>query len=231
MNRGSLSAALEKCTQMCQTMDAPIEQRLKVMADEVRRLSPEFAEIVDRMVKRLMDAGAGARAPAVGETLPGFVLPDEGGKLVSLAKLLEQGKAVIAFHRGHWCPYCRISAATLAQVERDVAARGAVMAVIMPETQKFTRALKAESQFGGPMLSDLDCAYALNLNLAIRINDEKREAMCAAGYDIALFNGSDDWLLPIPATFVVDRDGTILARFVDPDYRHRMSTEAILSAL
>ena len=38
-------------------------------------------------------------------------------------------------------------------------------------------------------------------------------------------------MLPIPATFVVGRDGRIKARFVDPDYRKRMAIEELIAAL
>jgi len=48
---------------------------------------------------------------------------------------------------------------------------------------------------------------------------------------MAGFHGNDGWLLPIPATFVIRRDGTVQARFVDPDFRRRMAIEDLLAAL
>ena len=62
-----------------------------------------------RLVARLKGHHAGALAPAVGERMPGFVLPDENGDIVRLGELLRQGPLVINFHRGHWCPYCRLA--------------------------------------------------------------------------------------------------------------------------
>ena len=49
--------------------------------------------------------------------------------------------------------------------------------------------------------------------------------------DLPVYHGSNAWSLPIPATFVVGRDGRILARHVDPDFRHRMEPEAIVDTL
>jgi peroxiredoxin len=43
--------------------------------------------------------------------------------------------------------------------------------------------------------------------------------------------GHGGWLLPIPATLVIGRDGRVKARFVDPDFRHRMGIGDILNAL
>jgi peroxiredoxin len=69
------------------------------------------------------------------------------------------------------------------------------------------------------------------LNLAFYVGDEKKEHMTAAGWNIAPYNHSQAWTLPIPATFVVGRDGLVAARFIDPDYRRRMDVADILDAL
>ncbi len=227
----TLDQELEACTQRCKTMNAPLEERLGLMADDVRRLAPAFAEVVDRMVARLKQGGAGAAAPAVGEAMPEFVLPDDNGRLTSLEALLSSGKAVIAFHRGHWCPYCHINLETLANIEPEVKAAGGQLVVITPETQKFSKQFKTETGADFPVLTDIDCGYALELQLAILINQEKRTAMTQAGWDISPYNANDNWILPIPATFVVGQDGIITGRFVDPDYRRRMGIEDLLAAL
>jgi len=52
-----------------------------------------------------------------------------------------------------------------------------------------------------------------------------------AGWDLPTYQGNNAWMLPIPATFVVDTDGRVVARFVDPDYRRRMAIEDMLDAL
>ncbi len=103
--------------------------------------------------------------------------------------------------------------------------------VITPEVQRYNKRLKAEAGAGFPILTDLDCGYALDIQLAIRINDEKRAAMTSAGWDISPFQDNDNWILPIPATFVVGEDGLVKARFVDPDYRKRMAIDELIAAL
>jgi len=212
-------------------MDAPLGERLQSFADDVRRLDPAFADVVDRMVAHLHDVEAGARAPNVGEPFPLFVLPDERGRLVSLAGLLRSGPVVVAFHRGHWCPYCRISAEALARIDPDLKSAGAHLVIITPETQHFTRELKADASAEFPILTDLDCGYALDLGVAFKVPEEKRSAMSRAGFDISDFNDNSNWTLPIPATFVVGRDGMVKARFVDPDYRKRMDVDEIVRSV
>jgi len=55
--------------------------------------------------------------------------------------------------------------------------------------------------------------------------------MCQAGWDVAPSQGSETWLLPIPATFVVGTDGLVKERFLDPDYRKRMAIEDLVDAI
>ncbi len=227
----SFAEILEASTRRCREMEAPLADRLQAFADTVRALNAAFADVVDRMVERLRSSGAGEAAPALGEPMPWFLLPDQDGRLVGLGDLLARGPVVVSFHRGHWCPYCRINADALARIEPEIAAHGGQIVAITPELEEFTKELKSDAHAGFPILSDLDNGYALELNLVIWINDEKRRIMTEAGWEIPPYQGNKGWMLPIPATFVVGVDGRVTARFVDPDYRKRMDVEEILRAV
>ncbi len=226
-----LAEKLEECTERCRTMDGPLSVRLRSLADSVRALSPDFADVVDRMVSHLRDAGTGEKAPAPGEPMPDFMLPDQNGNLVHLASLLSQGPVILAFHRGHWCPYCRINASALAAIHGQIRNKGATLVAITPEVERFNAELSGSERISFAVVSDMDNGYALLLNLAFFVGEEKKCAMTAAGWDIAPYQGNGHWMLPIPATFIIGRDGLVKARFIDPDYRRRMDTDAILAAL
>ena len=90
------------------------------------------------------------------------------------------------------------------------------------------RLLKWRSQAEFPILSDMDNGYALSLGIAIPVGEEMRDFMTRRGRDLATYQGNSAWLLPIPATFVLDRSGVLVMRHVDPDYRVRASVEDIV---
>ncbi len=226
-----LAEILEECTERCRKMDAPLAVRLQAFADHVRALSAEFGDVVDRMVARLKVAGTGEAAPKPGEPMPEFMLPDQNGRLVILADVIADGPVAIAFHRGHWCPYCRINASALQEIHGDVTALGAQLIAITPELERFNAELASAVGAEFPVLSDVDNGYALLLNLAFYVNEEKQRAMVSAGWNVEPSQGNAFWTLPIPATFVVGKDGLVKDRFIDPDYRRRMDTDAILQAL
>jgi peroxiredoxin len=215
----------------CRDMDASLSERLETFSNVARALRPELQEAVDRMVERLRASSAGENAPKPGEVMPSFTLPDEAGRLVSLEDLLQTGPAAVTFHRGHWCPYCRINTRALSEAQGRIKALGAQIVAIMPEREQFAAGFKSDAGLDYPVLTDIDNGYALSLNLAIWVGDELTQLMAASGRDLPRYQGNEAWFLPIPATFVVARDGTIEARFLDPDYRKRMTVEDLLAAL
>jgi peroxiredoxin len=133
------------------------------------------------------------------------------------------------FYRGHWCPYCRLNVSAVIEARHEIAAFGGQIVAIMPETQKYAEQFKSESGAPFPVLTDLDNGYALSLNLAIWLGSEIQQLL--SYLDLSDFHGNDGWVLPIPATFVVGRDGLVKARFVDPDFRKRMEIDDLLVAL
>jgi len=226
-----LAEALEETFQRCRDMDASLSDRLDSLANAVRTLNPPFADAVDRLVTRLQQSGVGESAPKVGEPMPPFHLPDEAGHIVSLDQLLTKGPVAVTFHRGHWCPYCRLNTRALAQAQKEIETEGCQIVAIMPDRQQFAEKFKTESQARFPILTDMDNGYALSLNLVIWVGTEMQQMISSAGRDIPVYQGNSSWMLPIPATFVVGRDGRIKARFVDPDYRKRMAIEDMIAAL
>ena len=231
MTSKSFAEILDEAFEQCSRMDASLNQRLQAFADTVRKINPTFAEAVDRLVTRLHEAGAGTAAPAPGDEMPNFLLPDDMGHLVSLEEILQKGPVALAFHRGHWCPYCRINTNALVEAQSKAQAEGSQIAAILPERRQFASELRAEAKAPFPILLDMDNGYAMSLNLAICVGEEMKRMMAKSGWDLPAYQGNDAWMLPIPATFIVATDGRITARFVDPDYRKRMAIEDMLDAL
>jgi peroxiredoxin len=229
--RAPISDILEEAFIRCRNLEVPLADRLQAFANEVRRLGPHFAAAVDALVSHLVESNAGVAAPKVGEPMPTFLLPNEQGRLVRLDDLLGEGPVAIAFNRGQWCPYCRINIDALSRAEEEIAAEHRHVAAIVPDRQKFAVWLKSDARAPFPVLTDMDNGYAMSLGLAISVGDEMKQMMVSSGWDPSVSQGTDNWMLPIPATFIVGTDGIVHARFVDPDYRMRMATEDMIAAL
>ena len=166
----------------------------------------------------------------VGKSRPLFVLPDETAQSVSLDELLNRGPVAVTFHRGHWCPYCRINISALAVAHRELPASGGQIIAIMPDRQKFVAELKSQSKCHFPSSRTWITGMLFSLNLTIWVGAEIQKMM-ERRLDLPAFQGNHSWMLPIPATFVVGRDGLVRARFIDPDYRNRMMISDTLAAM
>ena len=223
--------ALAEAFTKADALDAPLEARLKAYLADSRRILPGLEATYDQLVKRLKASDADLLVPAVGERLPDFLMTDSEGHLVELSALLRKGPLVISFNRGPWCDYCGLELHALSRAYPEIVAGGGEVVSIVPETGLYARALRESRGLPFRVLTDLDLAYAFSLGLVFWVGDKIKAAYRQFGIDLERFQGHGGWLLPIPATIVVGKDGRIKARFVDPDFRHRMAIEDILAAL
>ena len=214
----------------CRDMEAPLSERLDAYAAAGRDIFPAYSDAVDRLVARIHANGGGENAPRPGEHMPPFLLPDETGRLITMHSLLAQGPLAVMFFRGHWCPYCRLNVRAVIQAIGQINAAGGHVVAIMPETQAYSAKFKTDAAVPFPVLTDLDNGYALSLGLAIWLGPEI-QGLLSPMQDMPAFHGNDGWVLPIPATFVVGRDGVVKARFVDPDFRKRMAIDDLIAAM
>lgn len=210
--------------------DGTLGERLAAFAAAHRRRYPAYADAVDQLVLRLTEGGGWTSAPNVGEEMPPFLLPDANGRLVSLAELCAAGPVALMFHRGHWCPFCELNLAVVSQESGTIEAAGGRVVVIQPAMQRYAARLLAAAHSRFAMLTDIDNGYALALNLAIWVGPDIVQMYKDWNIHLPRYHGNDAWMVPIPATFVLGRDGRIVARFIDPDFRKRMELDDLIAA-
>ncbi len=227
----SLEQSLSEAFHEADALKAPLGARLDFYLGESRQLLPDLEATYDQLVERIRANGADAHVPAVGERLPDFVMTDSDGHVVELESLLDNGPLVISFNRGPWCDYCGLELRALARAYPDIVAAGGDIVSIVPETGKYAQSLRKVRDLPFRVLTDLDLAYALTLGLVFWVGDKIKQIYQGFGIDLEQFQGNGGWFLPIPATVVVGQDGRVRARLVDPDFRHRMAIEAVLSAI
>lgn len=225
------ATALDEAFRKICATEAPLGERLALFTAAVETHSRPFAAAYRNLIVQIQSAAAGVAAPPVGEPLPPFLLPDHTGHLVSLGDLLAKGPVIVSFNRGHWCEYCELELRAFADAHAEFAARGAQVVSIMPERGEYTRKVRTLTNHALTVLSDNDNGYALSVGVVMWLGDEVRSLYQAFGLDIERFQGNATWFVPIPATFVLDRNGVIVGRKVDPDFRTRMDMEEILATL
>lgn len=226
-----LPKTTEEAFALASGMSASLEERLAAYRSHSARLRPGNAEMYQKLVDHLEAVVSGSVAPAVGDTMPDFLLPDQHGRLVSLQRLLKSGPVVISINRGHWCPYCKLDLRALSKVEPDIRRLGAHVVSLMPDTAQYTKRAIKENDFPYPILTDVDLGYALTLGLVFWIGADVKKLYGELGRDLAVFQGNRNYFLPVAAKFVVGRDGKVKARDININFCERMEPSDIIAAL
>lgn len=195
------------------------------------RIPAEILAVMDRAGAELAASGQTGRALAVGDKAPAFTLPSATGGTVSLDELLADGPAVLTFYRGAWCPYCNLALRALQQHHEQITARGARLVAVSPQVPDESLSLTEKHALAFDVLSDLGSDTARRYGLAFDLSDELAAVYERLGFDLQRVNGGHPRTLPLPATYVLDRAGTVRWAFVNTDYALRAEPSDILAAL
>jgi peroxiredoxin len=167
-----------------------------------------------------------------GDNTPRFSLPNAMGKTIDIQDVLQRGAVVLTFYRGIWCPYCNLQLKTYQQILPQITESGASLVAISPMTPDNTSQMQEANGLQFEVLSDVGNKVARQFTTVIRNPETSIKAMADLGYDFHGFYGDTSAELPVPATFVIAQDGTILyADSTGGDYRERIEPQAILNAL
>ncbi|WP_159819028.1 peroxiredoxin-like family protein [Colwellia sp. 20A7] len=197
-----------------------------------REANPDFMKNVDEIIAKAKKLQQGDKAIELGKIAPNFVLPNPKGVLISLTNLLTQGPVVVTFYRGSWCPYCNIQLKALQDRLDDIHTLGAQLVAISPQVPDNSLTPDEINKMGFIILSDQDANVASQYGVGWKVPEFLIEHMKKdRNLDLEAINNGNGSILPIPATFVIDRNGTITWRFVDVDYRTRSEPEDIIKAL
>jgi peroxiredoxin len=177
--------------------------------------------LYETFVTRLRSLNVGDTAPRVGEQFPNLSLPDASGRYRSIQELQERRPLVVSFNRGRWCPFCVHELQSWAAAAPALQEAGGKLIVVAGETGKGASAIQNLIGSSATLICDVDHGAALACGLAFPLSEEMKSRYLEIGIDLAAIYGSDGGFLPIPATFVVDGDGTIRYSHVDPDFRLR----------
>lgn len=197
-----------------------------------RQANPGFMKEVDEIIAKAKVFQQGSEALDLGETATSFVLPNQHGKSISLDDLLKNGPVVVTFYRGSWCPYCNLQLRALQARLGDIHALGAQLVAISPQVpdESLTKDEICAMEFY--VLSDQNATVAAQYGVAWQVPEFLSEHMRVdRKLDLDVINNGNGSILPIPATFVIGRDGIVKWRFVDVDYRTRSEPDDIIEAL
>jgi peroxiredoxin len=207
------------------SLNAEIRQVLAAM-----NMPAELAAIIGQGIEKLRADSVG-QGLAIGTEAPDFQLRNQKNRQIKLSEVLANGPAVLKFIRGEWCPICNTEMAALKRIQPELKALGAKLLVINPQKPDKGLALQGKHALGFDILSDEQQAVIRKFNLQFIVPLPVEEVYKMIGLNLPEHTADGTWNLPVPATFILDKQGVIRARHVDVNYMQRMEPVDILNAL
>jgi peroxiredoxin len=211
---------------------AHLQDQLDEITANTRTLvQPERLAVSERAVEELFSTGIEQQILPAGSKIPEFALPDATGRIVRSSDLLALGPLVIDFFRGRWCPYCVTELEAWRDLYSIIRERGGLLVAISPQTIRQSDFTQGQHSIPFPLLHDSNCAVAEQFGLAYQVPPFHQQHYRSVLVNIPFINGDQSWKLLIPATYVVDTDGTVLFAEAHADFRVRPEPEDVLPHL
>lgn len=167
----------------------------------------------------------------VGDKAPLFTGVDNNGKSFSLESALKKGDVVLMFYRGQWCPFCNKQMSQMNDSLAMITNKGATVVAISPEIQENVVKTIQKTKASFPVISDVQMKIMKDYKVNFPVPQATIDRYKNFGIDFSVANGENGANLPVPATYVIGKDGKIKYVFFNPDYRKRASVQEIVSYL
>src|SRR5258708_39037703 len=208
------------------------EQLAEYRAGWHQRVPAERKAMMEQHFEQLRTGAVARTMLKVGDRVPPVVLPNAEGETVDVANLLEKGPVIVSFYRGGWCPYCNLELKAFQDILPEIVAAGASLVAISPEKPDDTVSTAEKNALTFEVLSDVGQNVGRAFGLVYEFTEELKRAYNGFNLDIPTRNGTPgEWALPVSATYVIDRNGSIVYAYTDADYRDRADPRDVLAVL
>jgi peroxiredoxin len=210
----------------------PLQEIFAERKELIEKYVPAETQAVHaRAIAELKQQRSAANILPAGSKIPEFQLPDHDGKNVSSSDLLAKGRLVLCFIRGRWCPFCVAQMEAMNLIVPEIKQGEAILVTISPQTVQQSFFMRDQHKLRFPLLSDAGNKVARQFGLTYRVPDEQRAIYQCAFVNLPFVNGDDSWELPVPATYIIDRDGTVLYASANEDYTERPEPAEVVRRL
>jgi peroxiredoxin len=168
----------------------------------------------------------------VGELAPEITGVDQNGKKINSTEILKYNKILLVFYRGNWCPHCKKHLASLQESLDEFIEKGVTVLVVTPETVERTKQTSEMWHINFSIIHDVDNKIMNDYKVAFEVNqDNVPNYYGIVSRNVAEYNVKNNNVLPVPATYIIDKNGKISYVQYDPNYKNRSDFSEILKML
>lgn len=168
----------------------------------------------------------------VGSDAPQIRAVSISGDSIVSELMLKEGPIVVIFYRGQWCPVCNKYLSELSESLSDIKAKGAIVLAIAPELAENAIKTSEETESNFIFIADTSLQILKDYDVLFDVTKKYQNKIRNSLHtDIAENNGKEKAQLPVPATFIISKEGKIIYKQFDYNYKNRASAEDILKHL
>lgn len=200
-------------------------------SERLPQIPDEIKDVMKSSTEELIASGIEKNIPKIGEKVADFCLKNFDGKSVTLSEEVKNGNVILTFYRGGWCPYCNLQLNYLQSRIDDFLKYNGNLIAVSPELPDLALLTAEKHDIKFKILSDIGNKVGKKYGIVFKLPDKLADLYVKLGIDLKKYNGNENNEIPVPATFVIDKNMTVKYSFGKADYTLRAEPDDIIEVL
>ncbi|WP_289039692.1 peroxiredoxin-like family protein [uncultured Zobellia sp.] len=208
-----------------------LEQTEKVRQNVMNRMPQPIIENFKNDIQQLRENKLREKALQIGDHIPNALLTDITGNDFQLASLLSTDYLILNFYRGGWCPYCNMELREYERLKTEFQSYGANILAISAEVPQLAAQTHAKNEITFPLATDKNAVFMKEVGIVFSISEKAQKDFVGFGMDFKNIHGNENFELPVPAIYVIDKNLKIAFVHIEEDYMTRLEPKELLKKL
>lgn len=210
-----------------------LAKKIEEFQEEFKQNVPNDIQVLmENSIKELKQTSISAQALKQGDKIKDFVLPNALGFDIRFSEILKNNDfMVVNFYRGLWCPYCNLELNALQSIENELKELNTSLLAISPQTPDASLETKEKNNLSFEVLSDNKNIVAKEFGLVFSLDEKLRPIYSSFGIDMKTSNSDDSWEIPMPGTYLVNKNLEVIFAYIDEDHTKRLEPKILLDII
>lgn len=156
---------------------------------------------------------------------------DQNGNSIRLKDLLKKGPVVLVFYRGNWSIHCTRYLKQLQDSLDAFTAKKTTVVAVSPELPENIAKTVEKTGATFPVLYDEELKISKAYDVNYEVPQNTITQFKRTNINLDEINGKNGFNLPITATYIIDKESTVIYRFFQNDYKKRPTITELVSKL
>lgn len=209
-----------------------LEEQVKQTRDSImERMPTEIMQVFENSISEIRANKLKENALQVGAKIPNHSLTDVDGDTVKLKSFIQYDYLILNFYRGGWCPYCNMELREYERLVNDFKEQGVGIIAVSPETPELATETIIKNVLSFPVLTDTNAQFMKKIGLVFKLDEDSKREFVNFGMDFTKINGNENFELPVPAIYVINKEMEVVFVHFEEDYMTRLEPTELLEKM